>query len=428
MNSSNPGSSVSPPRPRFRRLRRVVLALAIIGTLTALFYAVEDWRGRAAWKKCKIELEAKGIDVDWAKYIPTNSVPDADNFFKAPKMQGWFVRKPTNSFMWHTPNVGGSNPVVVAEVKVILPGAPENTDKADGVFRWDGPATAQQAEKLVRDAVGPHFCGAQGYVFVARPTENIKPLRIILRADKVPSQEELAALFPERAVAGDLFVSPTGTSGLKVKPTGSNSFQVLVDPAPESAAAFIAATDKMQPDLDLLRTALKRPYARADGDYSSPLTQPMPNFVLVRTVGQFFSERAQCHLILGQPEEALKDLTVIHDMCRMLESRPSGSVTLVAAMINAAVRGLYTQMVADGIRWSAWREPQLVALEEQLQQVNLPSQVRAGFREAGASFCDVLGTFSAAEFARTMQRLQRWRGSRKVFGIMPRMEISGSLR
>jgi hypothetical protein len=69
-----------------------------------------------------------------------------------------------------------------------------------------------------------------------------------------------------------------------------------------------------------------------------------------------------------------------------------------------AVRGLYLQAVADGIRFGAWREPQLVALQEQLRQVDLPSQVRKAFHESGASFCHVIGNFSAAEFARAVGR------------------------
>ncbi len=401
MNSSNPGSSVSPPRPRFRRLRRVVLALALIGTLAAMFYAVEDWRGRAAWEKCKRELEAKGMPTDWASYVPTNAVADADNFFKAPKMQEWFVRNPTKAFNWNIPNVAGSNPVVVAEVKVILPGAAEDAGQAYSVFQLNDAATAERTEKLVLDAIGPHVYGAQNYTFVARPAENIKPLQIVLRADHAPSQKELAPLFPPRALAVHDF-SYVGTSALSLQAAGSNLFRVLISPPPQSAAAFIAATDKMQGDLGLLQTALKRPYARMDGDYSSPVTQPVPNFVQMRTAAQLFSERAQCHLMLGQPEEALKDLTVIHDLCRILECRPSGPTTLVGPMINVAIRGLYTQTVADGIRLGAWREPQLAALEGQLRQVDLSPQVRGGFREAGAAFCHHLETFTAAEFTRLL--------------------------
>ena len=59
------------PSPLWRLARWVIAALIACVTLIALFYAVEDWRGRAAWVRCKRELEAKGERLDWAAYVPT---------------------------------------------------------------------------------------------------------------------------------------------------------------------------------------------------------------------------------------------------------------------------------------------------------------------------------------------------------------------
>ena len=70
--------------------RRILIALAILATLIAIFYTEEDWRGKRAWENCKRELEAKGMVLDWEKFIPP-PVPDDQNFFKAPKMANWFV-------------------------------------------------------------------------------------------------------------------------------------------------------------------------------------------------------------------------------------------------------------------------------------------------------------------------------------------------
>ena len=75
----------------WRILRRVLIGLAILATLMAIFYTEEDWRGKRAWENCKRELEAKGAVLDWDKYIPP-PVPDDQNFFKAPNMTLWFVK------------------------------------------------------------------------------------------------------------------------------------------------------------------------------------------------------------------------------------------------------------------------------------------------------------------------------------------------
>ena len=76
---------------RWRVMRRWLFVVACLATLTGLFYAVEDWRGKRAWEKCRRELEAKGEVLDWNAYIPA-PVPDEQNIFKAPKMAEWFVK------------------------------------------------------------------------------------------------------------------------------------------------------------------------------------------------------------------------------------------------------------------------------------------------------------------------------------------------
>ena len=76
---------------------RALVVLAALATLVAAFYLEEDWRGKRAWENCQRELEAKGTVLDWNAYIPP-SVPDDQNFFKAPKMQEWFVEKFQSSF------------------------------------------------------------------------------------------------------------------------------------------------------------------------------------------------------------------------------------------------------------------------------------------------------------------------------------------
>ncbi len=67
----------------WRILRRVLISLAILATLIAVFYTEEDWRGKRAWENYKRELEAKGEKFDWQAFVPP-SVPDGQNFFTAP--------------------------------------------------------------------------------------------------------------------------------------------------------------------------------------------------------------------------------------------------------------------------------------------------------------------------------------------------------
>jgi hypothetical protein len=260
-----------------KALKWIFIVLAGLIILVALFYAEEDWRGKRAWENCKRELEAKGEVLDWNAYIPP-PVPDDQNFFKAPKMQEWFVK----------------------------PG-------------------------------------------------------------QYPATNELTSQMTDPR---------TGSVGAK-----TNSIVTEAD-----ARSYLAWSDQFEPDFDLIREALKRPYARMDGDYSSPFEIPIPNFVAVRTVAQVLAQRAHCYLLLGRPDKALQELTLLNDSRRMLEGAPTGKpTTLVAAMINVAVTGLYANTIADGLQRHAWQEPQLVALQKQLQEINLASFVIESFREERAS-------------------------------------------
>src|SRR5450631_3654079 len=67
----------------WRWLRRILISLAVLATLAALFYAEEDWRGKHVWENYKHEWEAKGEKFDWQAFVPP-PVPDDQNFFTAP--------------------------------------------------------------------------------------------------------------------------------------------------------------------------------------------------------------------------------------------------------------------------------------------------------------------------------------------------------
>jgi hypothetical protein len=64
-------------------LRRRFLVLGCLGTLVALFYATENWRGRHAWQTYKRAWEAKGEHFDLASLVPP-PVPTDQNFFETP--------------------------------------------------------------------------------------------------------------------------------------------------------------------------------------------------------------------------------------------------------------------------------------------------------------------------------------------------------
>lgn len=134
---------------------------------------------------------------------------------------------------------------------------------------------------------------------------------------------------------------------------------------------------------------------------------------MLRTVAQMLSQRAQCYLLLGQSAAAWHELALVRDTCRLLEAGPPRkAATLVEAMIDVAITGLYAQVVADGLRLQAWREPELVTLQKQLKDVNLLPFAREAMDGERAAVCR---TFEATPPAELKMLLRSDRDSQSLW-------------
>jgi hypothetical protein len=277
--------NLSSPSPfhwlfRWQSLRRLLVAFALLATVTAIFYTVENWRGNRAWENAKRALEAKGEVLDWSTYIPP-TVPDEQNLFDAPKMQEWFVRS------------------------------------------WP---------------------------------KDIRPNSFSVRLTNAAS-----------ATVGDAHNVITNAT---------------------AARAYVEWSDTLASEFNLIRHALQRPYARMYGDYQRPFEMPLPNFVVMRSLAQTLAQRAHCELLLGRPESALNDLTLLHDLRYFLEGKPADRpMTLVAAMIRVALTELYVYEISWGLKSGAWQEPQWTALQKQLEETHLLTSIVDSLRSERAAVC-----------------------------------------
>ena len=504
----------------WRNARRALVGFAIIATLTAVFYAEENWRGRRAWESCKRELEAKGANFEWSAYTPT-PIPDEQNIFKAPKMADWFVAKSwTTKGRWETSaltkRLGATSPSEflhradpVAEVTVVVPRDAAAAPAADVLLdysghllslatsdnstrtsekipiiriedvslsatctnlarqmglklifdpkvlagwqdasgnsleptismRWENvsarealmdllenhrltlvedpqtgsarvvplnasgplailqPAAEERLQTLLQEALDrsvpvnavPEMSDVRPRKFIAGPLPEIKTLRLTVFADRVPRAVEVEGFLPHSVKLG-------GRIGWRAVATGSNTFNLhFIEETYYSAAEFLAWSDQFAPEFETIREALRRPLAQISGDYQRPFSLPIPDFVCLRNLAQLLAERAQCYLLLGRPEQALGELTLLHDLHKLLDGKPT---LLVAAMINVAITGLYTSIIADGFSLHAWREPELLALQKQLAEINLPPIVLAALRTEGAATSQTLLNLKPAE-------------------------------
>jgi len=371
----------------WKTIRRSLIVVVGMATVIALFYTIENWRGKRAWEQCKRGLEARGITLDWSAYIPA-PVPDAQNFFSAPGIDhtNWIGRGKHElgerlERIW-TEN---SNRTVLAELVVTA----NNQADAGAILRMDDPAARSQVQQVIRSALGPALASSRNIPLLARAAGTIKPARVMLLSDHIPASTEIQALFP----------STISGSRLTIEPKEKETF-VLVMGATLGAGDFLGSSDQFQTELDVSREALKRPYARLPGDYSKPQSVPIPNFLMLRAVAQLLADRARSHLLLGDSDGALDDLRLLFDLCRVTEGKPDGKpMTLVAAMINVAVRGLYANTIADGFRLQAWKEPQLMELQKQLDEIHLAPLVAEAFRGERAFAIYVYENLSRREIA-----------------------------
>jgi hypothetical protein len=398
----------------WRNVRRWLFVLTCLATLIGLFYAVEDWRGRRAWEQCRRGLEAKGAVLDWNAFIPAQ-VPDEENVFKAPKMTEWFVRgpfldsfrddkaKPPKEIAPFAARQGskpGEKDVLVAEVDVVAPAPASGSEHGGEVLRFEDPAAGDQAAKLLAAAIGPCAEGPTACVIVGRPLDQIKPARLVLEAAAAPSVGALKALFTRSPVSQAPLAVPGGNY-LQVTPAGSNLFRVWLPREVYSATDYLAYTQPTQADFDVMRQGLRRPFARIDGDYQRPYERPIPNFVRLRTVAQMLAQRALCYLLLGQPEAAWHELAEVRGVCRMLEGKPaSNAPTLVDAMIDVAITGLYTTIIRDGLARHTWREAELAAMQQQLEQVNFIPLLNRSFHAERAATCRTLESTPPSELVK----------------------------
>jgi hypothetical protein len=387
-----------------RAMRRCLFVAACLTTLTGLFYAVENWRGRRTWEKCRRELEAKGEVLDWDALVPA-LVPDEKNIFKAPRMTEWFVKGSFAEAFSGAPSKAGNadapfqlaprqnaeaGPVLVAEVQVATTKEPLPPGNADAVLRYEDPAASGRAARLILGRIGPCTEGASGCTITARPLSQDHPVYLVVQADKVPSAKALAEFFPRNPVPHNSFGAYLNER-FQVEGAGNNGFLVSVKPPMYTAAEYLDLSQGALPDFDVLRKALERPLARMDGNYQRPYEHPVENFVRLRTVAQMLSQRAQCYLLLGQPEAAWHELALVRDMCRMLEAKPSSDCpTLVQDMIDVAIGGLYVGVIQDGLRLAVWREPELAAIQKQLMEINFLPLLHRGFQAERAATCRTL--------------------------------------
>jgi serine/threonine protein kinase len=353
-------------------------------------YLVENWRGNRAWAKTKAELMAKGAHLDWEYYRP-KPVPDEQNMMKVPIMETWFRKgtQLTNSSLGkryfqlvEASRTGGHDVPSVKLVLVAPEGQTEIPAQAPGFDLTDLQSGYQRFASLFPHLPGGrHLVAANNQTLIERPpVPGQAPPAIYLRVPTNQGISQVNALFQQY-----------GMSELQRSPASTNGPNVFMIPGGHALAAadLIRNTDAFNPEFGQIREALRRP-----GCYLQPTNDvawdaPIMNFVAVRTMAQIGDARARSHLLLNRPEEAWRELSLVNDFRRCLDSN---SWNLVSAMIDVAVAGLFVQSIEQGYTLHGWSASQYAEIQRELEKVNLIPICQNGFmgeRAATLQFLDL---------------------------------------
>ncbi len=146
----------------------------------------------------------------------------------------------------------------------------------------------------------------------------------------------------------------------------------------DSRSALRQSFAELAPEYDLLAAACARPQSRLAEDYAMPFSVDIPNFVNAREVAQTLSVHANLSLVDGRADVAAADLGMIARLAQVMGENQ----TLVGTMIDVAIMGSYVQTARDGIEANLFLAPQLVAIQEQVEPIDLLPVLTASMRGA----------------------------------------------
>lgn len=297
-----------PPVHRFLNwmLRRRFFLFAALITLFALFYTVENWRGKHAWQKFERELKSKGEKVDVAGLAPP-SVPDDQNFAMAP--------------IW------------VEEISATM--GPEKAK------RWYGEKVAAVGHtNFVRRLEMPIELSEPNLNF----TNNSGNWQKAEKADLKSWQQYY------RELAGVTNFFPT-------------------TPQPQTPAAdVLLALSRYDAAIDELRVASQLPYARFPLGYDddNPAAILLPHLARIRHCFDALRLRACAEIEAGKTDEAVEDVRLMLRLIEVLQQEP----LLISHLVANAMQTIATQPIWEGLAGHHWNDSQLAALESELSKLD----------------------------------------------------------
>ncbi len=321
-------------------LGRRWLALGCLITLVALFYAIEDWRGRHAWQSFKCEREAKGERFDWASLAPP-PVPKEQNFFETPLWDDLHFVQTNGTTVWSDTNWSGH---LIFSIS--------------GPQRENLPSTGSWLKAQHVDLVAwQEFYRGSNNLFAAEdPAQQAFRRRYGLDTASAPLPRPIPTRSP-----------PT------------NYFAVAKQPqAP--AADVLLALSRFNGNRQLLIAAAARPQARFWINYDAGFAAVLPHLWRLKGASQYLALHANAALKAGDRETALEDMKLLFRLMEAVRSEP----IVISHLVRIAMLQIALQPVWEGLADRQWTEADLGVLENELGELDFMSDYHLGMRNERA--------------------------------------------
>jgi hypothetical protein len=354
-----------------RLLSRRFLVLGCMVTLVALFYAVEDWRGRHAWLSYKHVAEAKGERFDWASLVPP-PVPDDQNLFETPLFDDMHFAVTNGTTIWRDTNWMG---------RVLFNIWGPESERTPSLGDW---VKGQHADLLAW----------QGYY----------------RGNSNGVSQETRS---ERRFGPDAPPRPS-------PPT--NYFPIAKEPQ-TPAADVLLALSRFDENRRLLIAAAARPEARFWINYQDGSGMHIPHLARMKSCSHYLSLHASAALKAGDNKTAQQDLQLQFRLVEAIRSEP----TLISHLVRIAMVQIALQPIWAGLADRQWTDADLDVIERDLGKLDFLADYHLamrGERACGLWAVDYIRktgpwAFEAVDPDNGATRESRWSGDcEKAFGSM----------
>jgi hypothetical protein len=304
----------------------------------ALFYAIENWRGEAAWEKYRREMAARDEPIELSAVVPPE-VDDEENF--------------------------AMTPFLAAGINLTTGSGPAQ----DFAPRYDAAA------KEVKPAKAPHFSS-----WTKASTDLLAWWRAFQQTTNAAGQDAATAS-RQRQGLGRPAAGPNKPAGSGPRPGAAGELSAAEESGAaagvtlrEAATGVLAGLEDCGPVFDELRSASRRPHSRFKINYANPMPAAilLPHLALLKHLSLVLQLRASAELALGRTDEAFNDLRLMLDLAGACRDEPF----LISHLVRIAQFQLAMQPLAEGLAQHQWSEAQLRGLQDRLGRLDFCADAR----------------------------------------------------